>query len=77
VLVLVNTLAHVIRSAIEMALVLFGQMAVVLRHVLLFVVLKPLFAALQALGFPRRELTTLNAVGNAVPVGSARAGLPG
>jgi hypothetical protein len=66
VLVLVDTLAHVIRFAIEMALVLLGQMAVVLRHVFLFIVLQALFTALQAPGFSRSKLATLNAVGDAV-----------
>jgi hypothetical protein len=66
VLVLVDTLAHVIRFAIEMALVLLGQMAVVLRHVFLFIVLQALFTALQAPGFSRSKLATLNAVGNAI-----------
>lgn len=32
-----NALAHVVRFAIELALVLLGQMAVVLRHVPLFI----------------------------------------
>src|SRR4029077_13636673 len=66
VLVLVDALAHVIRFAIELALVFFGQMAVVLRHVFLFVILQTLFAVLQATGFPGSELATLNAVADAV-----------
>ena len=65
-LVVVDALAHVIGFTIELVLVLLGQMAVVLRHVFLFVVLKPLLAALQALGFPRRELTALYPVCNAI-----------
>jgi hypothetical protein len=55
-----------IRFAIEMALVLFGQMAVFLRHGFLFVVLQALFAALQAPGLSRSKLATLHAVGDAV-----------
>ena len=66
VLVFVDALAHVICFVVELALVLFGQMAVVLRHVFLLVALKPMFAALQAFGFPRRKLTALYAVCNAL-----------
>ena len=46
VLVFVNTLAHVIGFTIELSLILLRQMAVVLGHILLLVILQPLFPAL-------------------------------
>jgi hypothetical protein len=57
-----NAFAHVVRFAIELALVLLGQMAVVLRHVALFIVLQALFAALEMSGLSGRQLTVLYSV---------------
>lgn len=54
VLVFVDASAHVVGFLIELALILLRQMAVVLRHVFLFVALQPLLATLQTLGFSRR-----------------------
>ncbi len=57
-----NALAHVVRFVIELALVLFRQMAVVLCHVALFVVLQALFAALETSRLSGPELTVLHSV---------------
>ena len=51
---------------VELALILLGQMAVVLGHILFFVVLQTLLATLEARGLSRSELTILYAVGDAV-----------
>ena len=51
VLILVDALAHAIGFAIQLALVLLGQVAVVLGHILLLVILQSLFATLQPLRF--------------------------
>jgi hypothetical protein len=66
VLVFVDSLAHVIRFAVELALVLLGEVAVILGHVSLFIVLQTLLAPLQARGLPRRQPPVLDAVGDAI-----------
>ena len=50
VLVGVDAAAEMIGLAVELALVLLGQMAIVLRHVTLLVVLKALFAFFKPRG---------------------------
>lgn len=59
-----DPLAHVIGFAVQLALILLRQMAVVLRHVSFFIVLQALLAMLQAARFPGRELAALHTVGN-------------
>src|SRR5271165_1154341 len=66
VLIFVNLVALAIGFAVELALVLLGQVSVVLGHVRLFVVLQALFAALQVRGLSRRQLVVLHAIGDAV-----------
>jgi hypothetical protein len=65
-LVLVDALAHVVGFFVEMALVLLGQVPVVLGHVTLFVVLQALLAAFEAGGLSRSELVIFDAVRDAV-----------
>lgn len=57
--------AHAIGLAIELALILLGEMAVVLGHIFLFVVLQALFASFEVCGLPGRELAALHAIGDA------------
>jgi hypothetical protein len=57
--------AHVIGLAIELALVLFGEVAVVFGHVFFLVVLEALFAAFETCGLSGSKLSVLDAVGNA------------
>jgi hypothetical protein len=57
--------AHVIGFAIELALVLFGEVAVVFGHVFFLIVLEALFAAFETCGLSGREFSVLDAVGNA------------
>jgi hypothetical protein len=66
VLVLVDLVAHVVGFAIQLSLILFGQVAVVLSHVFLFVVLQALLAFLQMSGLSGRELSVLHAVGDPI-----------
>jgi hypothetical protein len=54
--------AHVIGFAIELSLILLGKMAVVVGHVLLFVVLEALFAFFKAGRLSRRQLVVLDAI---------------
>jgi len=61
-----DALAHAIGFMVELALVALGEVAVVLRHVSLFVVLQALFAAFEARRLSRLELAVLYAIGNAV-----------
>ena len=65
-LVVVDALAHVIGLVVELALVGLGEMAVVLGHVLLFVVLQALLTFFQVCGLARGQLTALDPVGNPV-----------
>jgi len=65
VLVGVDSLVHVVGFAVELALVLLGEVAAVLGHIFLFIVLKALFAAFQALGFAGRELAAFYTLGDA------------
>ena len=51
---------------IELVLILLGQMAIVLRHVPLFVVLQALFAMFETSGLSGRQLTILDSVGDAI-----------
>ena len=69
-LIVVDALAHVIGFAVELALVGLGEMAVVLGHVFLFVVLQMLLTFFQVRGLPRGQLTVLNPVGNPVLLAS-------
>ena len=62
VLVFVDALAHVVGFVIELALILRSEVTIVLRHIFLFVILQPLFAAFQTPRFARRELAALYAV---------------
>jgi|SRR5579872_1461927 hypothetical protein len=66
VLVRVDALAHAIRFAIELTLVLLREMAVVFRHISLLVVLQALLAAFHAGGLSRPQLAILYAVRNAI-----------
>jgi hypothetical protein len=66
VFVFVDFLALTVGLFVELLLILLGQVAVVCRHVLLFVILQALLAFFQIRGLSRRELTILHAVGNAV-----------
>ncbi len=66
VLVGSDAIAHVIGLAVELALVLLGEMTVIFRHVFLFVVLQTLFTVFQTRRLSGRELAVLNAVGDAV-----------
>jgi len=66
VLVFVDALAHVVGFLVELALVLLGQMAVVLGHVSLFIVLQTLLAPFETRGLSRRQFVVLHAVGDAV-----------
>lgn len=61
-----DALAHVVCLAIELALILLGEMAVVLGHIFLFVILQPLFAALEAGGLSGRQLSVLHAIGDPI-----------
>ena len=54
-----------IRFAIELALILLGQMAVVLGHVFLFVILQALLAVFEVRGLSGRQLAVLYAIGDA------------
>ena len=56
--------AHVIGFAIELALVLLGEMAVVFGHIAFLIFLQALFTAFQTTGFTRRELPILYAIGD-------------
>ena len=66
VLVFVDAIAHVIRFAVELALILRSKMAIVLGHILLLVVLEALFAAFQPPRLSGRELAALYAVADPV-----------
>lgn len=65
-LVFVDALAHVICFLVKLALILLGQVAVILGHVLLLVVLKALLAPLKPSGLSRRQFIVLDAVGDPV-----------
>lgn len=65
-LIRVDALAHVVGFAIELALVLLREMAVVFGHIALFIILQALFTALQPGSLPGRELAILYAIGNAI-----------
>lgn len=54
--------AHVIGFAIELALVLLGEMAVIFGHIALLIFLQAFFTAFEATGFARRELPILYAI---------------
>ena len=64
--VFVDAVAHTIGFVVELTLVLLGQMAVVLGHVPLFVILQALLTTFQARGLSRSKLAILYAVGDAV-----------
>src|SRR5215467_2777820 len=66
VLILVDAFAHAIGFAIQLALVLFGQVAVVLDHVLLLLILQSLFATLQPLCFSGSKSAAFHTIGDAV-----------
>src|SRR5579872_4036376 len=61
-----DSIAHAIGFAIELALVLLREMAVVLRHVALLVILKALFTSFEARGLSGPELSVLYAVSDAL-----------
>src|SRR5208337_420155 len=65
-LVLVDFGALTVGFLVELLLVLLGEVAVVLGHISLFVVLQTLLALFQVGSLPRRQLVVLDAVGNAV-----------
>jgi hypothetical protein len=65
-LIVVDALAHAIGFTIELALVLLREVAVVLGHIALLIVLQALLAALQTGGLTGLQLAILDAVGNAV-----------
>jgi hypothetical protein len=56
--------AHAIGFAIELALVLLGEMAVVLGHIAFLISLQAFFTAFQTAGFTRREFPILYAIGD-------------
>ena len=56
--------AHAIGFAIELALVLLGEVAVVFGHIAFFIFLQAFFTAFQTTGFTRRELPILYAIGD-------------
>lgn len=56
--------AHTIGFAIELALVLLGEVAVVFGHIAFLVALQALFTAFQTARFGGRELPTLYAIGD-------------
>ena len=66
VLVFVNLPALAVGFAIQLALVLFGEMPVVRCHVFLLVVHEALLALFQPCSLPRRELIVLDAICNAI-----------
>ena len=66
VLILVDLIAHVVGFFIELPLVLLCEVAVVFRHVSLFVILQALFALFEIGGLSRRQLAVLHTVGDAV-----------
>ena len=66
VFVLVNALAHMVRFPVELALVFLGEVPIVGGHVFLLVILQALFAFLKMRGLTGRQLSILDAVGNAV-----------
>ena len=65
-LIFVDALAHVVGFTVELALILFGQVAVVLGHIALFVPLQARFASLEVGGLTRGKLAVLHAVGDAI-----------
>ncbi|HUD63340.1 MAG TPA: hypothetical protein VMQ17_02120 [Candidatus Sulfotelmatobacter sp.] len=65
VLVLVDSLAHVVGFPVELALILLGEMAIVGSHVLFLVVLQALLTAFQTGGLSRRQLPVLHSVRDA------------
>lgn len=56
--------AHAIGFAIQLALVLLGEVAVVFGHIAFFIILQAFFTALQTTGFTRREFPILYAIGD-------------
>ena len=66
VFVFVDAIAHVIRFAVELALILLRQMTIILGHIFLLIILKALFAAFEPPRFSRRELAALYSVGDSV-----------
>ncbi len=65
VLVVIDALAHTVGLAVELALVLLGEVAVVLRHVLLLIVLEALFAAFETARLALGQLAALFALSDA------------
>jgi len=65
-LVFVDALAHVVGFFVELVLVLLGQVAVILGHVALFIVLQALLAAFEVGGLTRSEFAVLDPVRDAV-----------
>ena len=65
VFVFVNAVADAVLAPIQLALFRFGQMAVVLRHVRLFLLLDAGFAPLQICRLMRIQRTVVDPVGNA------------
>jgi len=66
VLVDCDPLAHAVGFTIQLALILFGQVAIVGSHIFFLVVLQPLLAALQTCSLSRRELAVLHSVSNTI-----------
>ena len=65
-LVAMDAFAEAVFLAVQLRLVLLGEVAVVLGHVLGFALLKAGFAFFDARGFTCRQLAALDAFGNAV-----------
>jgi len=66
VLVFVDTLADPVLLAIDPALLAFGQMAIVFRHIFLFAVLHTRFALLKIGRLLRSQFAALDAIGDAL-----------
>lgn len=66
VLVRVDALAHAIRFAVELTLILLREMAIIFPHISFLVVLQALFAALQTGGLSGPQLPILYAVRDAI-----------
>jgi hypothetical protein len=65
-LVVVDFLALAVGFPIQLSLILFGQVAVVFRHVGLLVVFESLLTLFEIGGLPRSQLVILFAIGDAV-----------
>ena len=66
VLVFVDSVAHVVRFPVELALILLGEVAIVGGHVFLFIVLQALLTTFQTGGLSGLQLPVLHTVGDAV-----------